>query len=104
MIDVDIVGNAEAIDFVKRQLATLPDVEIREYEEKAAAGTAGVFGLLTAVPKSMIEKVVEILRRAVQPDRDLIVKFNNVEFKVRDIAEVDAVLSLLAARGLLKSE
>lgn len=104
MIDVDIVGNAEAIGLVKRHLATLPDVEIREYEEKAAAGTAGVFGLLTAVPKSMIEKVVEILRRGVRPDRDLIVKFNDFEFRVRDIAEVDALLSLLVARGVLKSE
>ncbi|ODA28185.1 hypothetical protein [Planctopirus hydrillae] len=104
MIDVEIVGTAEVIALVKSDLASLPDVEVREYEEKAAAGTAGVVGLLTAIPTSVLEKLVEILRRAVHPDRDLIVKFNDVEFKVRDISEADAVLSLLDDRGLLKSK
>ena len=109
MLDIEIVGNAKAIAVIKKDLAVLLNTEVREYEEKAAVGTADIFGLIASIPISLLTKVLEILHKGVRPDRNLILKVgnkdgNSIEITVRDIKEASAVLSLLESRGLIKPE
>lgn len=104
MLDIEIVGNEEAIADVKQHSESLTNIKFREYEEKGADGSAGVFGLVGELSKLLLPSLLGILKRALFADRNLEVKVNGLEFKVKDIEEASEVLTLLEKRGLLKQD
>jgi hypothetical protein len=104
MLDIEVIGNKEAIEDVKQNSESFTSSRFRGYEEKGADGSAGVFGLVGELSKPLLPNLIGILKRALFADRNLEVKVNGLEFKVKDIEEASEVLTLLEKRGLLKQE
>lgn len=104
MYEVEVVGNEQAIDLIKSDAGTLLSVTFTKFQVSAAAGTAGIFGLVAQIPASVIEKLIDFLPFALKKDRNLEVNVNGTTFKVADVKELSDVLAVLGVHGLLSGD
>jgi pentatricopeptide repeat protein len=101
LLEIEIVGNEDAIDEAKRQIGAVTTDAVRSYRHRGAAGEAGIFGILTSIVTSALPNLLDLLKPLVARDRTLKVSINGLEISVRDVDEAKDVLELLKKRGLL---
>jgi hypothetical protein len=101
MLEVEILGNKPAIDAARTELASLSQEGIRQYMHRGFAGEAGVFGLIGKILPASLPAFFNLLKSLLVKDRDLKVTFDGYEFVVRDISELEKLLDMLSARGVV---
>ena len=101
MLEVEITGNKSAIEAAVAELANLSQESVRKYEQRGFAGEAGLFGLIGKILPASLPALFNLLRSLLVRDRELKVAFDGYEFVVRDVPELEKLLDMLSARGMV---
>jgi hypothetical protein len=100
MINIEIIGNEEAITAVKTAIALPPDTEMKQYRQRSMEGWPDIIGLVMVLSPVLLPHVFEIAKSSVIKDRDLKIKVNDLEIVVRNVSEASHLMDVLAARGI----
>jgi hypothetical protein len=100
-VEVEITGNKLAIAAAKSELAGLSQLSVQQYEHRGFAGEAGIFGVIAKILPTAIPALFNFLKSLLAKDRDLKVSFDGNEFVVRDVPELEKLMDMLAARGVV---
>lgn len=101
MLEVELSGNKLAIETAKAELASLSQESVRQYKHRGFAGEAGVFGLVGKILPASLPALFNLLKSLLVKDRDLKVTLDGNEFVVRDVPELENLLDMLSARGVV---
>jgi hypothetical protein len=99
MLDVEITGNEQAVAAAKAGFAEIAG-GVRTFRQKGFDGKA-VEGLVGKLLPSALPAAFNLLKSIVVKDRDLKITIEGNEFVVRDLPELEKLLDMLIARGLI---
>ena len=100
-LEVEIIGKANALEASKKELSSISQSEIEEYEHKGFAGEAGLIGVIIKLLPTAMEALFQILKPLIVKEGTITIKVNGNEFIVRDVKEFNIILNELSARGLI---
>ncbi|MDE5446689.1 hypothetical protein GWG65_36100 [Bradyrhizobium sp. CSA207] len=100
MLEIEISGSKMAIDPAKAELGGLLQ-DVRQFQHRGFAGEAGLIGLIGKIVPTALPGLFTLLKSLLVKDRDLKVSVNGNEFVVRDVPELQTLLDMLSARGVV---
>jgi hypothetical protein len=101
MLEVEFLGNGPAISQGKAEFSKIAQ-DVRGFQHRGLDGAPGILGFIGKIVPSALPGVFNLAKSMLVNDRDLKIKIGDAEFIVRDLKELDALIELLSARGLLQ--
>ena len=103
-INIELTGKSKAIEALSAEIQTKEGIELQVVPTKHASGGAAMVTAIAALATSILPWLLEIVRYHAPKDRDLTISVNGITITARDLDEVDAILEMLAARGVVLQE